>query len=151
MKLRIASFWSAPEEAESFQPTHLVTVRDPGAYALPKTSVPAENTLILEFHDIETPEAGKRPPSEDDIRAVIEFGRGLKLGDRVLVSCTAGISRSPAVAAILMAYDTAPVSKAVHALQDTYPNVRPNALVISLGKSLLPEISPHPFKAPQFP
>lgn len=140
MELRIASLWKASEEAEDFQPTHLVTIRDPGAYALPITSVPPENTLVLEFHDTETPEPGKRPPSEEDIRAVLEFGRGMKAGDRVLVSCTAGISRSPAVGALLLSQaHKMPVPDAVQAVQREYPSARPNALIISLGAFLLQE------------
>jgi predicted protein tyrosine phosphatase len=80
--------WPNPEAFGAFDPHHLVT---------------------LNFHDIIEPTAGQLLPSRHDVETILRFGRtlpaetGVPAEAHLLVHCHAGISRSTAAMATILA------------------------------------------------
>lgn len=82
--------------------THLISIW-PGGFtgkeaklqstrALFETAAP----LFLFFNDVTDPEASY-PPAREDVAEVLRWTKDLKAGDRLLVHCSAGVSRSTAL------------------------------------------------------
>ncbi len=61
----------------------------------------AKNHLHLQFNDITTDRAGLTSPSKQHVQDLIEFARLWDWSSPLLIHCWAGISRSPAAAAII--------------------------------------------------
>ncbi len=114
----------------------------PGRYDLllvtnPWTDAPegvpelARRALHLRFEDVTEPAPGVRPPTEEDVRAALEWSAGC--GDLV-VACHAGVSRSAALAYVIRCHDWSPRQ----ALQVLTPGWhQPNRLIVRLGAELL--------------
>jgi predicted protein tyrosine phosphatase len=89
--------------------THVLSILDPH-YPKPEvfSAFDEHDKLELRFHGAIEPKRGVRLPREKDVAAILEFGERLhaapNLGQRVvLVHCHAGISRSTAAMAMLIA------------------------------------------------
>jgi predicted protein tyrosine phosphatase len=88
--------------------THVLSILDPDwpdpdAFA----AYDRHHRTTLRFHDAIAPGPGLVLPSQDDVAAVLDFGRTLSAAPgsegHLLVHCHAGISRSTAAMAMLMA------------------------------------------------
>jgi predicted protein tyrosine phosphatase len=95
--------------------------------------------FVIQFDDLSRQDdyGNWTGPTNEHIREIIEFATTIKTGDRVLVNCTAGISRSPAAAIILLlARDMDPkdVISFVHKARET---MWPNGLMIKLAEESL--------------
>ncbi len=86
------------------------------------------NGIIVEhFDDIQSPEPGWIVPGREHIQRILGWTLGMS---KIAVHCTAGISRSPAVA-YLIACQRSPPREALQVLD---PMMHfPNRLIISLG------------------
>jgi predicted protein tyrosine phosphatase len=94
--------------------------------------------LRLLFEDECNP--GPFGPTEQDVRLLINFARGVDLSaGRLLVHCQAGISRSAAAAAIVLAAVVGPGAEVAAAdlLHRLYPACRPNRLMLQLAGQVL--------------
>ena len=95
----------------------------------------------LRFHDVVLPTEGHSMPAEDDMRRILEFGERLaQTADaaHLLVHCVAGVSRSTAAAAILMAQRRpGRETEAFLALLDIRPRAWPNSRMVELADALL--------------
>jgi len=60
-----------------------------------------KNHLVLQFNDIVAPRAGLVSPTEQHIKALVDFAQEWDWSTPLLIHCWAGISRSPAAAAII--------------------------------------------------
>jgi len=79
-------------------------------------------------------------PTEHDVRLLINFAHKIDLSaGRLLVHCQAGISRSAAAAAIVLATVVGPGSElaAAELLHRLYPACRPNRLMLQLAGEAL--------------
>lgn len=86
--------------------------------------------LILNFHDVEEEVAGYTAPSEGQMRRALEHAKPYKRGDRVLVHCHAGKSRSPALAiGVLIQAGMSPAAAFDH-VKSIRPQLIPNRLMI---------------------
>jgi predicted protein tyrosine phosphatase len=126
--------------------THVVSILDPdhpdpeafAAYA-------PHQRAVLRFHDAIVPGPGLVLPTADDVRAVLAFGGELAAwsdetrAGHVLVHCHAGISRSAAVMAILLAqHDPASDEDGIFELLVTLrPKAWPNSSLIAMADELL--------------
>ena len=90
--------------------THVLSILDPG-WPNPEAlgDFDPHHRVTLNFHDIIIPMGGQILPSRDDVEAILQFGRALP-GDapmpaeaHLLVHCHAGISRSTAAMAAILA------------------------------------------------
>jgi len=125
--------------------THVLSILDPvypepadfGAYR-------PHRRLTLRFDDIIEPAAGLRPPEMAHIEELLRFGEGLAAepGDplsHLLVHCHAGISRSTAAMATLLAEARPQLDEdAIFAeIRSIRPQAWPNSQMIGMADALL--------------
>lgn len=114
--------------------THVLSILDPD-WPDPEAfqAYDRHHRTVLRFHDAIQPMDGIVLPTRDDVAAVLDFGRTLAASGReghLLVHCHAGISRSTAAMAMLMA-QAAPeededslFSRLLEIRQKAWPNSR---------------------------
>ena len=121
--------------------SHVLSILDPD-HPVPEAfgTFGEHAKLELRFHDIVDPRPGEIVPSGAHVDAILAFGRTLQAGrDSLLVHCHAGISRSTASMALLIAQSApdmaaADVLRAVHGIREkAWPNLR----LIELGDAAL--------------
>lgn len=95
-----------------------------------------ETLLHIEFDDVEIVRKGALAPTVSDIRNVLEWAREKK---KLLVSCSAGVSRSAAIAYLIHCLDKPPKEAIQHLKIGIHD---PNKVVIKLGAEVLnnPEV-----------
>jgi predicted protein tyrosine phosphatase len=125
--------------------THVLSILDPH-YPKPEvfSGFDEHAKLELRFHDAIEPAKGVRLPREKDVAAILEFGERLHAepnqGQRVvLVHCHAGISRSTAAMAMLIAQahpelDEEGVFERLIAIR---PRAWPNSRMVAYADDLL--------------
>lgn len=121
--------------------THVLSILDPDHPVPEAFGAFGEHTkLELRFHDIVDPRPGEIVPTRTHVDAVLAFGRTLRTERAsLLVHCHAGISRSTASMALLIAQavpgmSAADVLRAVHGVREkAWPNLR----LIELGDAAL--------------
>ena len=123
--------------------SHVLSILDP-EFPVPEAfgTFGEHEKLELRFDDIIEDIAGQRPPNGDDVARILAFGRDLIAAPRpshLLVHCHAGISRSTASMALIIA-QTLPDAPAeavlglVHGIREkAWPNLR----LIELGDAQL--------------
>jgi predicted protein tyrosine phosphatase len=99
--------------------------------------------LELRFHDIIEDAPGMEPPRKTDVERVLTFGRGLMLeppqNAHLLVHCHAGISRSTASMALILA-QALPNRSGRDIMLDVLhirPKAWPNLRIIEIGDGML--------------
>jgi len=113
-----------------FAATHLLSLVDPNDRMPTPHRILRENHLSVCFDDVESPELSGAP-TETDLEAIVAWVDRLPDSARLVIHCTAGVSRSAAVAFGLMCrgHD---IELARDRLLETQPNASPNALVTTL-------------------
>jgi predicted protein tyrosine phosphatase len=122
--------------------SHVLSIIDPGtpepdAFA----RFPSHRRRTLRFDDLlfETP--GLQAPQEADVEALLAFGEDLaQAGDvtHLLIHCHAGVSRSTAAAALLMAqHNPGREADAFLALLELRPQAWPNTRMVAMADRLL--------------
>ena len=110
---------------------------EPGAFA----SFAPHRRRTLRFDDLQFEAPGMLAPREADVLAILEFGAELERRSdiaHVLVHCHAGVSRSSAAAALLMAqHNSGREEDAFMALLEIRPQAWPNTRVVELADALL--------------
>lgn len=123
-------------------PTHVLSILDPDR-AVPEAfgQYDAHRKLELRFHDIIDPKEGQVLPTAEDVAAILAFGRDMPADGsvRLLVHCHAGISRSTAAMALIIAQampDT-PAEVVLRMVHDIREKAWPNLRMIELGDRAL--------------
>ena len=95
--------------------------------------------LIVYFEDTEHPDEKERAYMHAGIEAILAWAQRKKLtkDDEILVHCHAGVSRSSAVAWLLMVYFGIDQKTAFQDLIVRFPNIWPNTEVMSIGDTFL--------------
>jgi predicted protein tyrosine phosphatase len=122
--------------------THVLSIigpdwPDPPSFA----AFPPHHRLTLCFHDIIETRPDLLPPTAGDVERLLAFGRepDLMAGGHLLIHCHAGVSRSTAAAALILAQarpDRA-AHEALDAVVQLRPRAWPNLRMIELGDALL--------------
>ena len=97
--------------------------------------------LTLRFHDIIDPQPDRLGPTRADVERLLAFGRELSdtPGSHLLIHCQAGVSRSTAAAALILAQarpDRA-AREALEAVSQIRPRAWPNLRILELGDEIL--------------
>ena len=129
--------------------THVLSILDPEWPDPPVFAAFAPHRrLALRFHDVIEPMPDRLAPSRDDVERLLEFGRELPefgrepngpVGSHLLVHCHAGVSRSTAAAALILAqaYPERPARDALDAVAQMRPRAWPNLRILEFGDALL--------------
>jgi len=123
--------------------THVLSILDPG-WPDPEafTDFPAHRRVALRFNDVIADLPGCVAPSREDVALLLEYGREVGaagLGAHLLIHCHAGISRSTASAALLLA-QAAPARPAAAIFAEIArlrPRAWPNLLLLEFGEGAL--------------
>src|SRR5215217_5727756 len=106
-------------------------------------SIGEHDKLELRFHDVIEEDPGMEPPREEDVARILAFGRGLMREPprhaHLLVHCHAGISRSTAAMALILAQacPTLPGHDIMQEVLSIRPKAWPNLRIIEIGDALL--------------
>ncbi len=104
----------------------------------PELSGISTPVLTLRFDDVVAPIDDARPATEADIRAALQFDAGAREDERLVVHCTAGISRSTALLAVLLAARHPALNDEIFtAIRKIRPKAWPNMRVVMLGDDVL--------------
>jgi predicted protein tyrosine phosphatase len=123
--------------------SHVLSILDPD-WPVPEAfgSFGEHAKLELRFHDVIEEDAGAAP-QQQDVARLLRFGRDLTTeppeGAHLLVHCHAGVSRSTAAMALILA-QTHPDLPARQVMQEVLrirPQAWPNLRIIELGDALL--------------
>jgi predicted protein tyrosine phosphatase len=122
--------------------THILSILDPDC---PDPAAFGEfaphRRLALHFHDIIEPAPERLAPSPQDVARVLAFGRELygPTAAHLLVHCHAGVSRSTAAAALILAQaqPERPADEALAAVTRLRPRAWPNLRMLEFGDTLL--------------
>ena len=123
-------------EARKFQdwPKKAISCLDPKWPWVGKPLCSAHRQWL--FDDTDNP-ADLAAPTGADIRGILSFVEDLTLDDEILVHCEAGISRSPAIAILILIQLGMTIDEAIRELFRIRPNAWPNLLILTLGDEIL--------------
>jgi predicted protein tyrosine phosphatase len=99
--------------------------------------------LELRFHDVIEETPGRVAPERDDVEAILAFGRDLQgepaAAARLLVHCHAGVSRSTASMALMLAQarPSLPAERILQGVLGIRDKAWPNLRILELGDALL--------------
>jgi predicted protein tyrosine phosphatase len=119
--------------------SHVLSILDPG-WPAPEFGRYGEHArLELRFNDVIEPDAPGEPPSPQHVAQVLEFGAGLREDDHLLVHCHAGVSRSTAAMALILAEARRdrPASEAMAEVVRIRKQAWPNLRMIEFGDRIL--------------
>ncbi|WP_297371786.1 tyrosine phosphatase family protein [Acidocella sp.] len=122
--------------------THVLSILDP-THPAPEAfgSFGEHDKLELRFDDVIDDQPGKKSPQPSDVEALLSFGHGFdpSRGAQFLVHCHAGVSRSTASAALLIAQaqPNLPAARIFDQLATLRPQLWPNLRLIELGDARL--------------
>jgi predicted protein tyrosine phosphatase len=112
------------------------TAADPDAFEV----FQPHRRQLLRFDDLIVEMPGLEAPQEQHVEAILAFGAELEKSDvaHLLVHCHAGVSRSTAAAALLMAqHNPGREADAFMALLDLRPQAWPNTRMVEIADRLL--------------
>jgi predicted protein tyrosine phosphatase len=122
--------------------SHVVSILDP-EHPLPDAfaAYNAHARLELRFHDVIEETSEQVAPQADDIARILAFGGGLSAEgrSRLLVHCHAGISRSTAAMALILAqaHPDQPAAVLLQHILAQREKAWPNLRMLELGDALL--------------
>jgi len=122
--------------------THVLSILDPDWPDPPAfAAFPPHHRLALRFYDVIEPRSDRLAPPSADVARLLAFGRepDLTTGSHLLIHCHAGVSRSTAAAALILAQarpDRA-AREALEAVARLRPRAWPNLRILEFGDALL--------------
>ncbi len=125
--------------------SHVLSILDP-AWPVPEAfgGLGEHRRLELRFHDVIEDMPGLAPPRPEHVAELLAFGRDLlgelhPAGGHLLVHCHAGVSRSTAATALILAQalPDLPAGQILGEVLRIRPRAWPNLRIIELGDAML--------------
>jgi len=122
--------------------THLVSIVDPGDQLFLTPRLKEVNLLSLKFDDV-LDEHELFAPTRKDVECILDFTKELPDDAVVLVHCFAGVSRSTAAAAAIVAQNllqngfTDVADRSVETVREVRPMLCPNPIISKFADELL--------------
>lgn len=122
--------------------THVLSILDPEMPDPPAfAGFSPHRRLALRFHDIIETRPNWLAPQQADVERLLAFGHELIEGSpsHLLIHCHAGVSRSTASAALILAQarPDRPAREALEAVSQIRPRAWPNLRILEFGDELL--------------
>jgi len=122
--------------------THVLSILDPDMLDPPAFAAFAPHRRLgLRFHDIIETRPNCLAPQKADVERLLTFGRELieEAPAHLLIHCHAGVSRSTASAALILAQTrpNRPALEALEAVSQIRPRAWPNLRILEFGDELL--------------
>ena len=122
--------------------THVLSILDPDMLDPPAFAAFAPHRRLgLRFHDIIETRPNCLAPQKVDVERLLTFGRELieEAPAHLLIHCHAGVSRSTASAALILAQTRTdrPAIEALEAVSQIRPRAWPNLRILEFGDELL--------------
>jgi predicted protein tyrosine phosphatase len=121
--------------------THVLSILDPGwPEPEPLSIFELHRRLRLRFHDIIESQPGWVAPERWDVELLLSFTRDLGAGGtHLLIHCHAGVSRSTAAAALVLAQrcPDQPADEVLEEVVRLRPRAWPNLRILELGDGIL--------------
>lgn len=122
--------------------THVLSILDPEIADPPAfQQFDAHHRLSLRFHDIIEPEPERIAPTRADVEKLLAYGRelGRESAPKLLIHCHAGVSRSTASAALILAQadPSRPADAVLNGISAIRPRAWPNLRILEFGDELL--------------
>jgi predicted protein tyrosine phosphatase len=123
--------------------THVLSILDPGwPDPIAFSDFSAHHRIALRFDDVIADMPGMIAPTPEDVALLLEYGReamGAGSDVHLLIHCHAGVSRSTATAALLLAQEdpTRPVETIFAEIAAQRPRAWPNLLLLEYGERAL--------------
>lgn len=137
--VRICSLREAVQLAHEWPADHVISLLESKGERS-RMPLACNSHLKVNFDDIIQPRTDGEPgvvPGEEHIRQILEFAKKFQTGERVLVHCVAGVSRSPAVAIGVLCSLGWDIDKAFDYIQEIRPQLSPNEKVLEHFDNLL--------------
>lgn len=133
---------------ESIEPSHVISVIDPGF--APETPKNVTNHLKLGFDDIisvssknkifrlNTDKIPQLPPNSDHVNQIVEFINSWDKNFPIVIHCWCGVSRSMATATYIMCReDKLNINRNIRYIRSIAPHANPNKVLIKLFEDSL--------------
>lgn len=125
-ELKVCGIFEAGRWVDNGWPTHVISLVDPGV-TLP---FGCEKHLVLHLHDVESQLRNEWVlPNEKHLEEILGFSRDLGDGDRLLVHCHQGLSRSTAAAIGIMVQHGMDPESAYRHVEGVRDILLPNGLI----------------------
>ena len=116
----------------------IISILDPAAPEPQELRDLQGDVLTLRFDDVITTGGPYQAPTQGDVERMLAFDREHDVHDALVIHCTAGISRSTAAFAILLAQRRPATEAEIFAeLRAIRPKAWPNSLMIALADDIL--------------
>jgi len=139
MTIIVCPMSHAADIARQREPSHVVSLLDPGTPFPTLEGYRADQRLMLGIHDIEVEMPGFDVLGDHHMRAILDYVGGWDRSDPMLIHCYAGISRSTATAYITACLHNpdADEHQIALALRDASPTASPNRRFVALADAAL--------------
>ena len=128
-ELKICGIFEAGRWAENGWPTHIISMVDPGV----QIQFTCTNHLVLHLHDVESQLMESWVlPNKQHLDALLDFSRDLRPGDRLLVHCHQGLSRSTSAAIGIMLQHGMDAEAAYRYVEAARDILLPNGLITKM-------------------
>jgi predicted protein tyrosine phosphatase len=128
-ELKICGIFEAGTWAANGWPTHIISMVDPGV----SIKFTGPKHLVLNLHDVESQLVTEWIlPNEQHIDQILEFTKDLASGDRLLVHCHQGLSRSTSAAIGIMLQHGMDAEGAYRYVESVRDILLPNGLITRL-------------------
>jgi predicted protein tyrosine phosphatase len=137
MPIKICSVVDMPQAAEGQD--YIISILDPNKFR--NFQKLHDNHIIVRFEDTEHPDEQELEQMTKEVKLALIWATVVKkidpIKDKLLIHCHAGVSRSAAIAWLLLVHSGMDKQKAFQQLYINRPQIDPNTTVIGIGDSLL--------------